>query len=673
MLLKITRLFVFLFAAGALAAALAPAQDWPEIPKEEWALTDDPANPGASAVILYREEVINDKESFARNYYRIKILKDDGKKYGDISIPFLKGQTRIEDIEAQTVHPDGKVSSFDGNVYTKEVVKARGVNYLAETFTLPDIQPGTIIEYRYTERWKKLPDVVLKSPQLAASYLSEFGATLGGRWIVQDELSTRRAHYSFLPIPGFPVAYTSSRLPTGAHPVVQNGAIDYDAENIPAFRAEDYIPPEDMLKGRIEFFYVFGRMPDSSGNTDWFWKQLGGKRASLLETYINNYKHASHELSGVYDPSDPPDVKLHKVYDLVQRVRNLSFEPEKTAQEAKREKADENRKLSDVLKHGYGTGYEINLLFVALARAADFNAAMVEVAQRDQRFFTPQLLDWSQLTANLVVVNVDGKDRYFDPATRFCPYGLVPWAEDTTGGFRLDKDGATKVQVPGGPSSDTIISRKATLQVNDDGGVTGQFDVSFTGQDALERRLDNRDRDETGRRKELADELKGWFPSGATITINGMSGWDDGNVPLKVNFTVSVEGGRRLGVNRLLYPAMPFPGEAKYAFPSAQRALPVYIRYSYQQVDEFTLRLPPSLRVESLPAPRMISNAFGGYELTLEDHGGAIAIRRHFTLQEGVIQPAYYPDLRGFLTSVRQGDEAQLVLQSTAPPAAGGR
>ena len=672
MLAKLTRLAAFLFAAGALAAAFASAQDWPEIPKDEWALTDDPADPGASAVILYREESVDDREAFARNYYRIKILKADGKKYGDISIRFLKGQRRIEDIDARTVHPDGKVSSFDGNVYDKEVVKARGVNYLAATFTLPDIQPGSIIEYRYTERWKKLPDAVLNSPALAATYLSQLGATLTARWIVQDELSTRRAHFSFVPISGFGVAYTWSGLPAGAQPAVHSGVFEYDAQNVPAFRAEDYIPPEDMLKGRIEFFYIFQHVPDLSGTTDWYWDQVGSKQATLLETFLTKDKNISRELSGVYDPSDPPDTKLHKIYDRVQTVRNLSFEPEKSAQEEKREKIDENKKLSDVLKHGYGTGFEINLLFVALARAAGFKAAIVEVAQRDERFFTPKLLDWSQLTANLVVVNVDGKDRYFDPATRFCPYGLVPWQEDNTSGYRLDKEGATSIQVPSGSGSDTIISRKATLQVGNDGGVTGQFEVSFTGQDALERRLDNRDRDATGRRKALEDELKSWFPAGATVTLDSVTGWDDGNVPLKINFTVTVESGRRAGANRLLYPAMPFPGEAKYTFSNAQRTLPVYITYSYQQEDDFTLRLPPSLRVESLPAPRKISNPFGEYELTLEDHGGAIAIRRHFMLYGGVIRAAYYPDLRGFLTSVRQDDETQFVLQSAPSQAASG-
>jgi hypothetical protein len=242
----------------------------------------------------------------------------------------------------------------------------------------------------------------------------------------------------------------------------------------------------------------------------------------------------------------------------------------------------------------------------------------------------------------------------------------VPWQEDTTGGYRLDKNGGPEVKIPPPPTSDTIISRKASLQLTEDGGLSGEFEVSFTGQEALARRLDNRERDDTGRRKVLEDELKGWFAPGATIKLGDVSGWNHGNEPLRVQFTVEVEGSQRLGLSRLLIPAMPVPEEAKYSLQSAQRALPVYITYPYEQVDEITVKLPKSMRAESLPPARDTKNVFGSYELSLQDQGGALQVRRHFILQQGMIPAQYYPSLRDFLTTVRQGDETQMVLQSTS-------
>jgi len=268
-------------------------------------------------------------------------------------------------------------------------------------------------------------------------------------------------------------------------------------------------------------------------------------------------------------------------------------------------------------------------------------------------------------------VNVGGKNQFFDPATKFCPYGLVPWSENTTPGFRLDKDGSTEIKVPPSPSSETVNSRKADLEITDDGGVKGKFEISFTGQDALDRRLDNREKDETGRRKDLADEVKQWFPSGATVTLGEMTGWNNGEQPLKVQFTVETEGSMQLGATRQLYPAIPFQGEAKYVFQSARRTLPVYITYPYEEVDDFTLHLPKTMRVESVPTAKKNSSVFGNYSLTVENQGSAVHIQRHFMLQQGLIPAQYYPQLRGFLTAVRQADATQMVFQSVRSGQAG--
>ncbi|HKS97054.1 MAG TPA: DUF3857 domain-containing protein [Terriglobia bacterium] len=659
-----------LLAVGLAATGRVWAQEPPEISKADWALTDDAANPGASAVILYRQSDTDDKLAFTKNFYRIKILKEDGKKYGDISIPFEKGRVRIQDVHARTLHPDGRVTDFDGTVYEKEVVKARGVRFLAKTFTLPDVQVGSIIEYGYTSQWDRIASAILMSPD-AAYLFSRISPGLAERWIIQDELFTKRAHFSFRPIPNFGLSWTWSNLPGNQPPVLQKGVVEYDATNVPGFQAEDYIPPEYLLKSRVEFFYVFRAAPKDPKDTKWYWQDMGDKRAKAVEQFIGKDKGFSKEVASVIEDSATADVKLRKIYARVQQIRNLSFEPQKTAEEEKREKLTDNGSALDVLKHGYGWGNEINEVFVGMARAAGFDAAMAYVAQRDERFFNPNLLDWSQLSAELAVVHLDGRDRFFDPATRFCPYGLVPWQETTTQGYRLDKDGASEIRVPPSPSADTIISRKADLTIKDDGGVKGKFELSFTGQEALERRLASREKDDTGRRKDLEDEFKRSFPSGATLTLSETSGWNNGDQPLKVEFSVETEGSMHLGVNRLLYPVIPFQGEVKYLLQSARRTLPVYITYPYEEVDDFTLHLPKTMRVESVPGEKSGVTQFGRYMLTVENQGDTVHIQRHFMLQQGLVSPRDYGELRVFLNSVRQTDATQMVFQSDSSVRAG--
>ena len=59
----------------------------------------------------------------------------------------LKGS----DHQVQTV----SMVDFDGKVFEKELVKIRGVKYMAKTFTLPDVQVGTIVEYLYSVSFLK--------------------------------------------------------------------------------------------------------------------------------------------------------------------------------------------------------------------------------------------------------------------------------------------------------------------------------------------------------------------------------------------------------------------------------------------------------------------------------------------------------------------------------------
>jgi len=65
-------------------AAPARAADWPAVNPQELALKDDPANPGAAAMILYRQSDTDNVGDYRNEYFRVKIFSEAGKKYGDI-------------------------------------------------------------------------------------------------------------------------------------------------------------------------------------------------------------------------------------------------------------------------------------------------------------------------------------------------------------------------------------------------------------------------------------------------------------------------------------------------------------------------------------------------------------------------------------------------------------
>ena len=197
-------------------------------------MTGDPKAPGAPAIILFRQVDRDDRGHTAHEdvYFRIKILTEEGRKYGDIEIPFYKEMGSVVNIHARTIEPDGTIVEFTGKAFDKSIAKARGFKYLAKTFTLPDVRVGSILEYYYTT-------------DLSEQFY------FNSHWILSHELYTRSAKFSLRPYTSnyvpINVRWTWNRLPAGTTPPTEspNHIISLDAKDIPAFQTERLHAPRE--------------------------------------------------------------------------------------------------------------------------------------------------------------------------------------------------------------------------------------------------------------------------------------------------------------------------------------------------------------------------------------------------------------------------------------------
>ena len=638
-----------LFLASCLAVGLLTnrsaraGDDWLPISPEELQMKSYPASPNAHAILLYREEHTDHIESFETNYFRIKIFAEEGKKLADIEIPFIKGFFDVRDIKARTIQPDGRIINFDGKIFEKTAIKARGAKLLAKTFSLPDVQVGSIIDYRYTVRWD--PAVLLNA-----------------RWIIQHELFTRRAVFTLRRYRETNLGWVNFKLPANKEPKEEKGLIRLELQDVLAFVEEDFMPPENELKARVQFFYSERPI----GTPDQFWAEHGKFWSQNTEEFIGKRKGIERAVAEIVSPDDAPEAKLRKIYARVQQVRNTSFERERTEKEEKREKLKENNNVEDLLKRGYGNGTEINFLFIALCRAAGFEAWSVRVSTRDDYFFNKNLLDRRQLNNNVVLVRAGTKDYFLDPGTALAPFGLMPWYETGVIGMRLSSNGTTFVNTTAPTSVDAVIDRKASLKLEDDGGISGTLIATFSGQEALRRRLNARHDDDTERRKDLVDEAKDWLPAGATVELLNTPDWTTADQPLRAEFRVRIEGLGTSTGRRLLLPVTVLAGSKQRRFEHSTRTHPVYFNYPFRTQDDVTLELPAVLQVSSLPAAQKNQADFGLYQNSCQKSASALRCQRVLVIEGIFFQVQYYPRLRGFFETVRSGDEEQVVLQSSA-------
>ncbi|MGB8459752.1 MAG: DUF3857 domain-containing protein [Candidatus Acidiferrum sp.] len=646
---------ILLGAAVYRAGSVNAADEWLPISPEELKMTSDAAAPGAPAIILYRQ--VNRDDSNAHvpheyNYVREKIFTEEGRKNADVEIPFVKGDYEIVNIRARTVRPDGSSVIYDGKVYEKEIVKARGFKYLAKTFTLTDVQPGSIIEYHYMIDFKE-------------NYVFD------SNWVLSSDLFTKSAKFTLKPYGEWALMWSwPNGLPEGVKPPVQqhnaNHDIEMEAQNIPAFQVEDDMPPEAAMKFRVDFTY---KEDGLESDPEKFWKKQGKKLNDSTESYMNKRKAMEQAVGEIVAAGDSPEVKLQKIYARAQKLRNLSFEVEKTEQEQKRVKEKEPANVEEEWKRGYGYGDDITLLFLGLARAAGMDASAVKISTRDDHFFVKNLMKARDLRTYVVLVKLNGKELYFDPGTAFTPYGLLPWSETGTLGLKLDKEGGTWVTTSTPESSASQIERKADLKLTQEGSLEGKLTVTYTGLEALYRRLEQRNEDEAERKKSLEDSVRYMIPAAIEVDLTNKPDWSSSDAKLVAEFNLKVPGWASGAGRRALMAVGLFDAAEKHMCEHATRVHPLYFHYRSEKVDDVRIELPLGWQVSSVPKPAIDDAKLLLYTMKAENDNGTLHIERLMRSDLIILEQKFYPTLRRFYEGVRTADDQQIVLQPAATSA----
>ncbi|PWT84760.1 MAG: hypothetical protein C5B58_04200 [Acidobacteria bacterium] len=628
-------------------------QDWREITQQERDIKEVPGDPGAPAIQLFYEDYRDDDSRFQFTYHRIKVLTEAGKKYADVEIP-LNPLLHFIDVRARTIHPDGSITEFKGKPFEKLLAKTRDVKFVAETFTMPDVTVGSIIEYKYRYTWDRI--------------------VFDTSWSIQHDLYTVKEHFwlrgyskllktkHYMTGEGTNLSYVVS----GAMPATPNrvgDAVELTLENVPAFKGEDYAPPAEDLKPTVRFFYG----GNETLSPDAFWKEYGRTWFSESERFIGNRDSVRSAASEAMGAETDPEKRLKRLYERAQAVRNLSFERRRNKQEDKKEDLKPNENSGDVLARSYGTHNDITRLFVALARAGGFDARIVRVPNRRAYFFKASYLVASQLSSEIALVNLNGRELYLDPGTEFCPFGLVRWLHTGDKALKLDGAGGTFVMAPPAQAEATRIFRIGRLSLEDDGSAKGTLQVEFTGNAALEHRLSALDEDDAGRRKSMEDEAKGWLPEGAAAELDSAENWESTDEPLRVRFKVQIPSFASVAGKRILIPASMFKTtQRKQAFQHQQRKYPVYFPYAYQEMDNMIVDVPEGRTAEAVPGAQDANLSFTRFATSRSFSKNQFVSKRALIIN-GIFFPITdYPQLKSFFQKVQAADDEQLVLQASA-------
>src|SRR5260370_5809285 len=207
----------------------------------------------------------------------------------------------------------------------------------------------------------------------------------------------------------------------------------------------------------------------------------------------------------------------------------------------------------------------------------------------------------NELNGDVVLVKLNGKELYCDPATRFAPFGLLSWPETAVKGLRLDKEGGSWVTTSLPLSSESRIERKADLKLTETGSLEGKLTVTFSGLEALWRRIEERNEDAANRKKFLEDQVKEYIPAGIDVDLIKQPEWEGSTPTLIAEFDLKGPGWASGAGRRALLPVGLFGAPEKHAFEHANRVHPIYFFYPSAKIDDVTIDLPLGWQVNSLP------------------------------------------------------------------------
>ena len=152
----------------------------------------------------------------------------------------------------------------------------------------------------------------------------------------------------------------------------------------------------------------------------------------------------------------------------------------------------------------------------------------------------------NDLNSNIVVVTLDGKDLFLDPGTALVPFGTLPWWETEVSGLRITKDGGEWVTTPRSEPKNRARS-ESLLKLTSSGTLEGKLTVTYTGQEAWWRRLEEHDEDDADRKQFLEEQIKADIPSGSEVELVNRPDWDSASQisGRAVQFEGAGLGGRR--------------------------------------------------------------------------------------------------------------------------------
>jgi len=602
---------------------------------EELKMTHYEKDSSAIAVILEEQSYVHFnsrfRPSYTRDYYvKAKILKKSAFKKATIRIPFYKS-SKLENISGITYNLNDENEIVKSLLSDDAIFKNKySKNIQLESFALPNIKVGSVIEVRFSITtknygvydWKFQTDI----PKIKTVYKAHLPS--------KPRLKVRMI--GFLK-PFIDKAYIKNKC----FEVYKCTALHYEMKDVPAFKEEAYLTSKENYISRISFEREYNN-PYKKNNDVKDWENLD---ESLRNTYERHLKK-----SYFYKKNLPRFVLLEKdklkkanlVYTFIQRhfIKN--------------EKSKND--LQTAFQTKVASSNQINLsLYNALKAAEINNVKLVLLSTRENGFITKLHATLEDFNHIIVRVIIKGKKYFLDATNKENPFGLIPFSCLNGDGRVLDYNNGSYWE----PIKSTIPTSKTIkikLSLLDD-RINGTVSISTNGYDAAAKRAELNTYNEETIIENF--ESKHVFLDVENYNNENLT---DLNKNLKENYkiTIDIDNDNEIRINPFFEDLI-----KENPFKLSKRLYPVDFGYKRKKTFLTSIEIPANYSVKKLPKDKAITIPNKGgvliYKANVIDN--KITIYLKYQLNKEVYTNNEYLYLKEFFNQLIQIQRSDIILE----------
>jgi len=531
---------------------------------------------GESTFLINREDTGFDIH-FKRST-KIKIITQAGVDYANIEIPLYHKDEQYEtvtNIEAYVYNCDNGLSKTPFNpsqVYQEELDK----NVSVKKFALPNVKPGSVIEYRYTVVTPfifNLPDWEFqwRIPVRKSKYIAhivpfyEYGFAFQGASKFDEQKS-----------------YIGPKEESFRGVKFKEMIHEYTLNNVKPFRDEDYITSINDYIKKIDFQLVkFTDLQGVSQNVFSTWEELS--KEELKDPTFGKYINTCEKFGTNLAFENPKDT-LATIKQAIQYIKTNYTWNQRYYFEAR-------QTLKEFTTQKNGNSANINLMLVGILKSKGINANPVLISTRSHGRIKVDYPMMSAFNNVIAMVTINNKTLLLDACDPFCAYDNIPADCINEKGFVVNEN-KTNQWVYLNKSQQSDITHNINIKLDTENStIESNITTMASYMDAAALRKGLTD-DSKSIKKQLYHELV--VDSFDIVDLNN----PDTKLKIKATTSADLESA---GNQIIIHPFLNLTPSSN-AFKAETRDYPVDLNYNYSRRYNTKITLPQGYKVSSMPS-----------------------------------------------------------------------